>query len=51
MNSLAALDEQFRVRGIDGLWVCDASAMPTLVRCNPQATIMMMAWRLADWLP
>jgi choline dehydrogenase len=46
-----ALDEQFRVRGIDGLWVCDASAMPTLVRCNPQATIMMMAWRLADWLP
>jgi len=51
MTDRDALDEQFRLRGIDGLWVCDASAMPTLVRCNPQATIMMMAWRLADWLP
>lgn len=50
-NGTDALDEQFRVRGVDGLWVCDASAMPTLVRCNPQATIMMMAWRLANWLP
>ena len=51
ITDLDPLDEQFRVRGIDGLWVCDASAMPTLVRCNPQATVMMMAWRLADWLP
>lgn len=44
------VDEKFRVRGVDGLWVCDASAMPRLVCCNTQATVMMMAYRLAEWL-
>jgi choline dehydrogenase-like flavoprotein len=30
--------------------VCDASAMPRLVHCNPQASVAMMAVRLADML-
>jgi len=44
------VDGKFKVRGVDGLWVCDATAMPRLVCCNTQATVMMMAYRLAEWL-
>lgn len=43
----ATLDPAMRVRGFEQLWVCDASAMPVIPNCNPQATIMMMAHRLA----
>jgi choline dehydrogenase len=49
-DTRGVLDERFRVRGVDGLWVCDASAMPRLVSCNTQATVMMMAYRLSGWL-
>ncbi len=48
--SSGVVDSRFKVHGIEGLWVCDASAMPTLVSCNTQATVMMMAYRLAGWL-
>jgi len=48
--STGVVDARFRVHGIEGLWVCDAFAMPTLVSCNTQATVMMMAYRLAQWL-
>ena len=48
--STGVVDARFRVYGIEGLWVCDASTMPTLVSCNTQATVMMMAYRLAQWL-
>jgi choline dehydrogenase len=43
----ATLDPTMRVRGVDRLWVCDASSMPVMPNCNPQASIMMMAHRLA----
>lgn len=46
----SCLDGSLQVRGVDGLWVCDASAMPLLVHCNPQASVAMMAVRLADML-
>ncbi len=49
-DSSGVVDGRFRVRGVDGLWVCDASAMPRLVSCNTQATVMMMAYRLSGWL-
>ena len=49
-STSGVVDEKFRVRGVDGLWVCDASAMPRLVSCNTQATVMMMAYRLSGWL-
>ena len=49
-SSNGVVDSRFKVHGIEGLWVCDASAMPTLVSCNTQATVMMMAYRLAGWL-
>jgi choline dehydrogenase len=46
----ATLDPTMRVRGVDRLWVCDASSMPVMPNCNPQASIMMMAHRLASAL-
>jgi choline dehydrogenase-like flavoprotein len=37
------VDEDFRVRGIDNLYLCDASVFPTSVHVNPQLTVMGMA--------
>ena len=46
----SVVDPHFRVHGIDGLHVCDASVLPSIVSANPQCTVMMMAYRLANWL-
>jgi len=37
------LDPEGRVRGVDGLWVCDASVFPSPSAVNPQATVMALA--------
>ena len=43
-NALGAVvDEDFRVRGMDNLYLCDASVFPTSVHVNPQLTVMGMA--------
>jgi len=44
-DALAVLDPDLGVKGIEGLNVCDASAMPHLVGGNPNVVIMMMAAR------
>ena len=41
----AVLDAQLRVRGVDGLRVIDASAMPSVPRGHPNAVVAMMARR------
>lgn len=46
----AVVDEQLRVHGTDGLWVCDASVMPSIVNCNTNLTSIMIGERLADRL-
>ncbi len=43
-----ALDPDLKVRGIEGLRVCDASAMPDLVSAHINACVLMMAEKGAD---
>jgi 4-pyridoxate dehydrogenase len=47
-DTQAVLDSQLRVRGMQGLRVVDASAMPDMVGGNINAPIIMMAERAAD---
>jgi 4-pyridoxate dehydrogenase len=44
----AVLDEELRVRGVQGLRVIDGSAMPQVVRGPTNAPIIMMAEKVSD---
>jgi choline dehydrogenase-like flavoprotein len=44
----AVVDERFRVAGVEGLYLCDASVFPTSVHVNPQLTVMGMAHYAAE---
>lgn len=46
----AVVDPEFRVHGIDGLRVVDASAMPMITSANLNAPTQMMAARAADFI-
>ena len=46
----AVVDQYFRVRGVDGLRVVDASVMPNIVRANTNLTCIMLGERAADWM-
>jgi choline dehydrogenase-like flavoprotein len=41
-------DEGGRVHGREGLWVVDASVIPSNLGVNPQHTIMALAWLFAE---
>lgn len=41
------VDERGRLRGVEGVWVCDASVLPTCPEVNPQVTVMAMALAIA----
>ena len=49
-DNMAVLDSKLNLRGIDGLRVCDASAMPTQITGNLYATVVMMAEKAADMI-
>jgi choline dehydrogenase len=49
-DPMAVVDQYCRVHGVEGLRVVDASVMPDVIRANTNATTMMIAERVADWI-
>jgi len=49
-DPLAVLDSQLRVRGIRGLRVVDAGAMPTITSGNTNSPTLMIAEKAAEWI-
>ena len=49
-DPLAVLDSRLRVRGMAGLRVVDAGAMPTITSGNTNSPTLMLAEKAAEWL-
>ncbi len=49
-DPMAVVDQYCRVHGVESLRVVDASVMPDVVRANTNATTIMIAERVADWI-
>jgi len=49
-DPMAVLDSRLRVRGIAGLRVVDAGAMPTITSGNTNSPVLMMAEKAAGWI-
>lgn len=49
-DDAAPVTPELAFRGVDGLWVADASVMPTVPRGHPNAVVAMIADRAADLL-
>jgi choline dehydrogenase len=49
-DPLAVTDARGAVRGVRGLFVADASLMPTIPSANTHLTTLMMGERIAEWL-
>ena len=47
-DATSVVDPDLRVRGVDGLWVADASVIPTLPIGNTNATAMMIGDKGSD---
>lgn len=45
---VSPVDETGRLRGVTGLWVADASILPSCPEVNPQVTIMALAQAVAE---
>ncbi len=48
-DPMAVVDQQCRVKGLQGLWIADSSVMPQVPRANANATAIMIGERVAGW--
>lgn len=49
-DTMAVVDQFCHVHGMQNLRVVDASVMPDVIRANTNATTLMIAERVADWI-
>ena len=49
-DSMAVVDQYGKVHGLQGLRVVDASVMPDIIRANTNATTIMIAEKMADYI-
>jgi choline dehydrogenase len=49
-DPMAVVDQYCRVRGLEGIRVVDVSVLPDCIRANTNATTIMIAERVADWI-
>jgi choline dehydrogenase len=49
-DPMAVVNQFCHVHGLEGLRVVDASVMPDVIRANTNATTVMIAERVADWI-
>ena len=47
-DTMAVVDDGLKVHGMDGLYVADASIMPSIVSANLNATCIMIGERAAE---
>ena len=47
-DKMAVVDPQLRVHGLDGIRICDSSAMPSLIGSNTNAPTIMLAEKASD---
>jgi choline dehydrogenase-like flavoprotein len=47
-DDMAVVDPSLRVRGLDGLRICDSSVMPSLIGSNTNAATVMIGEKAAD---
>ena len=50
-DTMAVVDQYCRVKGVQGLWVADASVMPRVPRSGgAHATVLMIGERVVEWI-
>ena len=50
-DPMAVVDQYCRIKGIESLWVADASVMPRIPRSGgAHATVIMIGERVVDWI-
>ena len=49
-DGTAVVDQYCRVHGMENLRVVDASVMPDVILANTNATTMMIAEKVSDWI-
>ena len=49
-DPMAVVDQNLKIHGLDGIRVVYVSVLPDCVRANTNATTIMIAERVADWM-